>query len=204
PHAAFAVLFCLFVRGGFGFTTRYTYDFLPMIALVGVQLALALQLGERRLARDFLAVGLVFGAVMRFHPDTIPNQHPYTMPWAKLEERDAEWIKMNGDPEPQLPSRIDCGGPVVAGWPLENGLGLMSTCEIGPFTNLYLGVPQKEGDYQLRFKVDRPMAPVLRVYFNGRTYEAHLEGSEYVVPVKLDFHRLYTPIVALTVEWTRE
>jgi hypothetical protein len=40
---------------------------------------------------------------------------------------------------------------------------------------------------------------------NGRYYTAHLEqGGEYVAALHLDYRKLYSPAVMVTVEWTRD
>jgi hypothetical protein len=82
-------------------------------------------------------------------------------------------------------------------------MGWAPNCAVGVVTSVYLGVPANpKSKYKLRFEVDRPVAPTLAVYVNGRNYVAQLHGNAYEAEVDVNFRRLRSPVVMTAVEWS--
>jgi hypothetical protein len=102
-----------------------------------------------------------------------------------------------------VPSRLSCGDRLRA--PINNGLGWKEECRVATFTNVYLGVPRKDGDrYALRLRTDGMTAPSVKVYVNGTIYTAERCGDEYVADVVIRYEALTSPVVVATVLWTRD
>jgi hypothetical protein len=76
------------------------------------------------------------------------------------------------------------------------------------FTNAYLGVPPPEPSrqsdaYRLRAKTERIAAPALRIYVNGNYYVSRRVDDGYEADVTIPYRALGSPIVVVTVQWTR-
>jgi hypothetical protein len=159
--------------------------------------------------RHGLALALVFYSVVAIAQDVgpaLPTIGAYDA--AAMAKIEADERSKASAEQPMLPSRLVCGEPLPT-WPRANGKGWGSwagQCDVDTITNVYLGVRKRADDhYKLRFRTDRPVADSLRVYVNGRYYTAHLEpGGEYVAELRLDYRKLYSPAVMVTVEWTRD
>jgi hypothetical protein len=65
-------------------------------------------------------------------------------------------------------------------------------------------VPAKTGDaYELSFDAEGVTAPSVRVYVNGRYYNARRDGGTFRTKVEIPYERLNSPVVVATVQWTR-
>ena len=105
-----------------------------------------------------------------------------------------EFASSRWNADPPHASRIECGDHVL--WPWRGGAGWGETCGVDTFTNLYLGVPAKSaGKYSLRIRTEGMSASCLRVYANGRFYEASKTPDGYGADVFIDYDRLSTPAV---------
>ncbi len=201
PHGALLGLFGTFVIAGIGFSYRYVGDLWPAVGAAATLLAAHVRLLERPVARGVVAllgVTTTMGLVLH---DSIPHQRIEVLDRPAAEALATEAAAIARTPQPALPARIACGDPLPS-WPVGDGLGLDRGCSVGTFTNLYLGVPPNPAGHALRFRVDRPGAPSVRVFVDGRLYVARREGDAYVTPLRVDDRRLFTPVVVVTIEWT--
>jgi hypothetical protein len=110
-------------------------------------------------------------------------------------------------PEDHLASRLGLLSPSVRNpsTPYNNRLGWREGCRVATFTNVYLGVPRKEGDrYRLRMRTEGMAAPTVKVYLNGSYYTAEKRGDDYEADVLIRYGALTSPIVVATVLWARE
>jgi hypothetical protein len=204
PQAMFAALFLAFAKSAVGFTYRYAGDFWPLVVLVLVQLAPAARLDERPRLGLSLALLFTFYSAVTYIQDIEPALGSIAaVDGAQVAAIDEEHWRIPSEAEPTLPTRVACGEPLPS-WPRANGKGWGRGCEVDTVTNLFLGVRKRtDSVYHLRFKVDHPISRSLRVYVNGKYYDAHLnEDGEYVTEVVIKFARLHSPGVMVTVEWT--
>jgi hypothetical protein len=209
PHVVFVMLFFPYAYWGVGFAWRYVGDFWPLVFLILVQLVPSIGLDRPRFVRYGVGLSLVLYSVVAIVQDVAPALPTIgTYDAAAMAKIDADVQSKSAILQPMLPSRLVCGEPLPL-WPRANGRGWGSwpgQCDVDTITNVYLGVRKRADDYyKLRFRTDRPVAESLRVYVNGRYYTAHLEpGGEYVAELHLDYRKLYSPAVMVTVEWTHD
>jgi hypothetical protein len=204
PHAVFVAMFFAYARAGAGFSYRYTGDFWPLVFLVLVQVASFARFDRRSVARSGLALAFVFCAATVFVQKIDPTVKSIeAIDEGPLAELDADYLRTISTEQPELPRRLVCGES-IPNWPRANGKGWGRMCEVDTFTNVYLGVRKRTDTfYKLRFKTDHPLAESLKVYVNGRYYSAHLEpDGEYLAEFNLDYKKLYSPAVMVTVSWT--
>jgi hypothetical protein len=205
PYLAFALLFLAFVDRGMGFVWRYAGDFWPLVVLVAVRYALWLPAAARRTVFGWPATLLLAGlSVLGFAEHVGPERET-------IRTLDADGEAMREMPQrfqlarhgedPVFPSRVHCHEAIP--WPYDGGAGWDADCGVDTFTNVYLGVPPKtDAHYELRLHTAGMAAPSLRVYVNGRFYEARLDDGVYRAQVEIDYAALTTPTVMATVEWT--
>ncbi len=204
PYLAMALLFASYVNGVSTFAWRYVGDFWPVIVLACVQYVDTLPASANRFFGPRSALALASLSVATCVRHVVPNPHsiePLTSEDAR--GMSSRFVASRWSTDPPLPSRIQCGAVPLL--PFENGYGWDPACSVDTFTNVYLGVPVKEGGaYVLRFDAPGMTSPSLRVYANGRLYTARRDGDTYSTELELRRERLTTPAVMVTVEWTRE
>jgi hypothetical protein len=210
------------VRRGEGFAWRYEADFWTLVVLVAVGYVRTLPPEalrvDTRTAKLFFWVGFV--ALCRY---LVPWQWSSGGPhdegraevlWprdgAAMEEhfRASRW-----GTDPSLPSRLACetrphglpyedGSPDV---PYDDGAGWNDGCAVSPVTNVYLGIPRKEGNrYELRFRTEGLAAREVKVYLDGSYYTARRGGGDgdFSADVTLDARAFHSPVVVAAVQWT--
>lgn len=203
PFATFAFMFYEFVNGP-GFAWRYSGDFWPALALIGVHYVRTLPassadfLGLRlALVLGFLSYGSM-GKDIRTAVTSIDKLDD-----GAVKNLENDFKRSFESVDPPMPSQLQCGH--VPWWPYHNGHGWNSNCTTDTFTNVFLGVPKKSGrDYQVRFETEGMQGRTLRLYVNGRVYTARREGDRYIADVRIDYAKLHMPTVMATIEWTRE
>ena len=205
PHATFILVFGAYVTAGAGMSWRYGGDLWPAIVLIAIQISRRCRFERWDTARPILASAFVLYSFVAFVAEVRPSLPSIdVMSAARMIGVEEERRRGATLEQPAIPSRLACGD-ALAPWPYANGAGWLARCEVNMITNLYLGVPKKPGTaYQLRFRTDRPLTPSLQVFINGKIYKATRGGEEYVVSFDLDYRKLYTPAVLVTVEWTKE
>jgi hypothetical protein len=202
-QAAFAMLFVAYVRRGDGFAWRYQGDFWPLVVLNAVIYADDLPAAAPRVTARRMGTILLWLGVAAMARYWVPWEWTYRA--NVLGGRDvtemgedfaqARWSK----PEP-LPTKLSCADRPLL--PFHNGLGWRRDCSVNTFTNLYLGVPQKaDGRYTLTLRAQDMTAESVRVYLNGRFYDARRNGASYEAQVVIDYGVLHEPAVMLTVHW---
>lgn len=109
---------------------------------------------------------------------------------------------------PRIPAARAC--PVDAQPHIElDGHGWNPDCSTWAITSLMLGVPErpsrKDGRYQVVIETgySNPLPRPVQIYVNGKTYKTELSGPMLVMPLELDFAKLYSPVVAVSVQWLR-
>jgi hypothetical protein len=204
PFLGMALLFASYVHGVSTFAWRYVGDFWPLIVLACVQFVRVLPPGANRLGGRRAAAALaLLGALtcVRHVLPNLPTIKPLTPGDARL--MSTQFTTSRWAPDPPMPSRLECGA--VNDLPYENGYGWDPACKVDTFTNVYLGVPAKEGAaYVLRFVASDVDSPTLRVYANGGLYTAHRQGEAYTAELEIHRDALAGPAVMITVEWTRD
>jgi hypothetical protein len=202
PHALMAILFVMFVRRGMGFAWRYAADFWPAILLACVQSVAARPAALTRapaalLAKVMCGYGLFVFLTLLF-PAPVPEIVPSSETAAMLRRFEgSRWGK--DDP---LPSTLSCGDSLAPIF--QNGLGWKAGCTVDTFTNVLLAVTPKEGDhYQIRARTEGMTASTVRVYVNGTIYTARKVNNSYDADVSVPYAALGSPVVVVTVEWTR-
>lgn len=203
PYGCLALVFGSYVWAGAGFAWRYVGDFWPFVVLAAVQYvrflprAAAPLLGLRLAVVLWVTASVVYArtvpealrTVQTFDPARIPGQ------WA-------DFVARRDTPDAPMAASLECGR--VPGSPFHNGEGWSSACTVDTFTNVYLGVPVKSDDhYQIRFKTQGMASDKLRVYVNGRIYDALRGGDVYSAEVTIPQSRLASRNVMITVEWVR-
>jgi hypothetical protein len=106
--------------------------------------------------------------------------------------------------DPPVPSRLSCEER-PAGVPFGNGVGWSDGCAVSTVTNVYLGIPRKDGDrYELRFRAEGLAASELEVFLDGRHFTARRTDAEgdFAAPVTLDARAFHSPVVVAAVQWT--
>ena len=227
PLAAIVVLFAAFVRRGEGFSWRYQADFWPLVVLAAVGYVrtlptLALRV-DARTAKLFFWVGFV--ALCRY---LVPWQWSSGGPhgqgraevlWpresvAAMEDRfqASRW----GTDEP-VPSRLACEtrphsfthSDGTCDPYCDDGAGWGEGCSVSAVTNVYLGIPRKEGSsYELRFHTEGLAAREVKVYLDGSYYMARRTGgdadgpADFTADVTLDARAFHAPVVVAAVQWT--
>ena len=205
PIGVFVGMFLVYVWAGGGFMWRYAADFWPAIALACVQYVRFL---PTRLATRMLGIPLAMvlaGVAWSQYKGEI---EPSTPTIETLDELSAahmwdDFTNSRYEQDTTLPTHVKCGA--VPSWPWHNGQGWGGDCSVNTFSNLYIGVPSKDGDqYQLRFTTQGATWPTLRVYVNGRIVTAYRVGDGYFADVKIPQSKLNSVIVMVTVEWVRD
>ena len=204
PYAALLFVFANFVHAGAGFAWRYDGDFWPYVFIAVVQYVHRLPRGANRylgwpLALVFTGCSAIgyYGHVERALPtlEIVDDRSAATM-WDQFTNS-----RYTGDGP--LPARISCGDSMS--WPLNNGLGWYGGCAVDTFTNVYLGVRSKNEDhYVLKFDVAGAAPSTIDVYVNGRVYGARRSGDTYRADVPIHFPALTSPIVMVTIEWSKD
>jgi hypothetical protein len=217
PYAAMVALFAVFVRRGEGFAWRYVGDFWPLILLAVVQ--------------HVHAGGVTAGAGAGVKPLGVRTAHfLFWGGFAALAHLLVPWQWSSGAPgggsraeyvpaseagamevryrashagvDASWPSHRTCGEPLGPA-PFDDGMGWKPSCAVGSITNVYLGVARKTGDrYALRMRTSGVAAPSLKVYVNGRVYQAQRIDGGYEADVDLRYAALTSPIVEATVLWS--
>jgi hypothetical protein len=179
-------------------------DFWPLIALATVQAVGALRRQAGRFLVPPAALAILVCAVftfLRHVPSPVGG-----LEIVHIADAGSMWndfARSRWSTDPPLPSRISCGDRLEG--PYENGLGWTPLCDVGQMTNVYLGVPEGSGDErELRFDAPGATASMLRVYVNGRIYEARRVGELYSARVHIHRQDLFSPVVMVTNEWTRD
>jgi hypothetical protein len=203
PFAALAVIFASYVRAP-GFAWRYCGDFWPLLALVGAHYVHALPRAANRFLGLRLALVLLVCTVGGFRRYVTPSLPTIEMLDASGERALAsDFLRARYDTGLSSPARVECGR--VPRWPYQNGLGWNADCSVDTFTNFFVGVSATaDGAHEVRFETEGMSAPALRLYLNGRIYEAARDGERYVAHVRLDPAALHTPTVMGTIEWASE
>jgi hypothetical protein len=205
PYALCAVLFAAFVRRGMGFAWRYAFDFWPAVVVGCVQ---AVRVGSPvlpktprfRLAKILFWYG--FSVYVSFLLPWLWQPVPEIVPTSATPEMAARFAASMTQTDAPLPSRVACGDKLAPIF--QNGLGWRPDCHVDTFTNLLLGVPPKaDGSYLLRAHTEGMPAETLRVYLNGTIYVARKTAEGYEAEVHIPYAALGSPIVVVTVEWTR-
>jgi hypothetical protein len=207
PYATFAALIVAYAHNALGFAWRYVGDFWPLVVLACVHYVRSLpRAADRVLGIPLAAVlGISSAAVyvrsvtpalssIKLVDPRDPDRQPMAI-WDAYEKSQAPADKA-------LQPRLECGDEVD--WPFHNGEGWKPGCQVQSFTNLYLGVPGKSRDdhYRLQFRTKDMPQNTVRVYLNGRIYQAHRNGDTFVVDARIHYDDLASPIVMATIEWT--
>jgi hypothetical protein len=205
PLGAFALLFVMFVRAGAGIAWRYAGDLWPAIFLSAVLHVESSPPGSLLRVQPRLAAMLFgFGALLYLR---------YLVPWewstranivpagrAALVARD---FAESWPADSPIAHRLDCGAKPTR--PYHNGFGWLDGCRVDTFTQVYLGVVPKGGvdRYRLHMRAEGFAAESVRVHLNGGYYTATKVDGGYDAAVEIPYGRLTSPIVMVTVEWTR-
>jgi hypothetical protein len=203
PIGALAVLIVGYARG----TTvawRYAGDFWPLIVLACVQTVRTGWAGAERLFAPPLSIAVLALAILTFArhvPSTLGGlEIVHTRDAAGMWE---EFARTRWATDAPMATRLECGDRLPDLY--ESGYGWTPFCEVGEVTNVYLGVPDGVGDERvLRFDAPGATAPTLRVSVNGRIYSALRAGETYAARVRIRRQELFTPVVMVTIEWTRQ
>jgi hypothetical protein len=206
PYAAMAMLFAAYVRQGWGFNWRYEGDFWPLIILAAVQYVHTLPPERvRPLTGRTVAIFLVGGAILlgRFLVPWEWDVRADIVPTREAARMEADFLASHAGVDAPLPSKLSCGDRMDG--PYKNGVGWRDGCRVATFTNVYLGVPRKDGDhYVLRMRTEGMPMQAAQVYVNGKIYTAEKRGDAYEADVVIRYERLSSPIVIATVLWTRD
>jgi hypothetical protein len=169
------------------------------------QLAPAARLESRKAARTWIGAALAAFAAVYVVQRVVPALGSLdTADAARVAAADVEYLRVESASQPPMPSTVTCGQPLPP-WPRGQAKGWNPGCTVDTVTNVYLGVPPRDdGTYELRFKTDGQPSPSLRVSVNGSYYTARAEPDGYAVTIHVDNKRLYTPVVMVAIEWTRQ
>jgi hypothetical protein len=204
PHVGIALVFLAYVYAGAGFAWRYVADFWPLFVLVGVQYVRRLPRSADGVLGWPLAPVMLLGAMGCYHHSTEPwKPIVKTLEESEVPHMWDDFSNWRWATDKPMPSTIKCGE--VPEWPWRNGRGWNAGCLVDTYSDVFVGVPQKDDDrYVFRFKTEAIYAPMLRVYVNGRIYTAYpVGGGIYAADVKLHYRSMHSPIVLTTIEWTR-
>lgn len=204
PLLAMAAMFVSYVRAGAPVAWRYAADFWPLIVLAVVQTAETIHGRAERLFAPPVGVGALVLAVFTFLRHVVPSVGGLEiLPASDAARLWDDFSRSRWSRDPAMPSRISCGDAPTL--PYENGFGWTPFCEVGEVTNVYLGVPEESGDDRvLRFDAPGSTRPTLRVFVNGTIYEASRTGTVYSAHVHVATAALHSPVVMVTIEWTRD
>lgn len=223
PLAAIAVLLAAFVRRAEGFAWRYEADFWTLIVLAAVGYVRTLPPAalriDARTAKLFFWVGFV--ALCRY---LVPWQWSSGGPhgegraevlWPRESAAmDQEFRASRWGTDPPIPSHLACetrphGLPYEDGTsdvPYDDGAGWEEGCAVAPVTNVYLGIPRKEGSaYELRFRTEGLAASEVKVYLDGSYTTARRTADDgvFAAGVTLDARAFHSPVVVAAVQWTQ-
>lgn len=201
PYACMLAMFGAYVWAGAGFAWRYAGDFWPAFVLAGVQYVRALPRAASPLLGVRMALVLSACSYATFVQTVEPSLSTLeTVDPTRVPKLWSDFSTALDATDPAMPSEVECGK--VPGWPLHNGDGWASNCSVNTFTNVYVGVPSKQGDdYRFVFRTTGVAGDELRVYVNGRIYRAHRTSDGYEADVAIPRRRLVSPIVMATIEW---
>jgi hypothetical protein len=204
PFAAMALLFVEFVAAHAGFAWRYAADFMPLIAIACVQYVRALPASANRFLGARLAALLATLGVLAYARHVLPARETIeTAGPRELATMERDFLASRWGTDAPMPSRLTCDAPPDG--PYENGAGWAPDCTVDTFTNVYLALPEKaDGRSTLRMEAPGMAAETLRVYVDGRIYQARREGDAYRAELDLRRDAMHSPVVMATVEWTRE
>lgn len=210
PYAAMGMLFCTFVARGDGFAWRYVGDFWTLIVLATVQYVYtvpskSLVPFDRRMTKIMFWAGFAFLA--RFLVPWEWNTRPDTVDQDQTAKMAEQFHAARWETEGPLPTRLSCDHLPDPEVPYHNGLGWKPGCGVGTYTEVYLGVPAKQDDhYTVRFTTEGFSQPTLQVNVNGRVVTAHrvADANAYEAETSIHYPALASPIVMVTVLWTRE
>ena len=203
PYVGIALVFAGYVYGGTGFTWRYIADFWPFFVLVGVQYVRRLPPSRHEFLGWPLAAVMLAGAVVCYRHDIVPwKPIVKTLDRSEVPKMWDDFSNFRWGMDRPMPTMIKCGQ--VPDWPWRNGRGWNSGCQVDTYSDVFVGVPQKDDDrYVFRFKTEGIGSPSLPVYVNGRIYTARRVGPDtFVADVRLHYRSLHSPIVLTTIEWT--
>jgi len=205
PHVGIVLIFAAYVYAGAGFAWRYIADFWPMFVLVAVQYVRRLPAGRGTALLGWpMAAAMFVGAVGCYHHAVEPwKSIVKTLDKTDVAKMWDDFSNFRWGTDRTMPTTIKCGQ--VPDWPWRNGRGWGSGCQIDTYSDVFVGVPQKDDDhYVFRFKTEGITSPSLRVYVNGRVYTALRVGADtFAADIKLRYRWLNSPIVLTTIEWTR-
>lgn len=207
PFLAFGAIFFAFAREVLGYIWRYADDLWPLVVLACVQYVRTLPTRADRALLGY-PLAAVLGAtslviyVREIEParstiELVDQRDPVATPLAIWDR----YVISRDEKDAPLPSAYTCGEAKRP--PFDNGLGWLTDCGVLTMTNLFLHVPEERADdhYRLRFETSGMSAPALRVYVNGRFFEAYRSGDEYVADVAIHYPALSSPSVMVTIEW---
>ncbi|MHB8595158.1 MAG: hypothetical protein ACYDB3_12675, partial [Acidimicrobiales bacterium] len=204
PSLALGALFGAYAIVVGGFAWRYAGDFWPLMILAGVQYfrflpKATMPLFGTRMA--FLFLGAAFATYTRFIEPSIDAMETLD-PNAEKGMWD-DFTNSRYSEDKTFSSVLKCESH--PDFPYHNGQGWKSGCAVDTFTNVYIGVPEKQDDhYVFSFKTEGFTPPTLRVYVNGRIYVAQRTPDGYAAVVSIHFDRLSSPTVLATIEWVRD
>ena len=211
PYAALLALFVSYAMNAMGFVWRYAFDFWPLIVLAVVLSVARWEPSRRRRVFGWpLALAFAVLGAVGFQRHVLPEwSSVWIMPTWSVEAREMpeRFREARWGQERAFLSRVRSYDSFPHTW--GGARGWMSNGVVDTFTNLYLGVPRAKAGarYELRLHTEGFDMPSLRVFVNGRVYEAHLsrggDGDIYETPVDIDYAALTTPTVLTTIEWTR-
>jgi len=204
PFGAMALLFLEYALACAGFAWRYVADFWPLVLIACVQGFRALPASANRLLGLRLALVVGLGAAGTYERHVRPARETLEILGDReLARTEEDYRRSRWGTDWPMPSRLVCSEPPDG--PYQNGAGWRPDCGVDTFTNVYLGVPEKaDGRYALRMEAPGMTAGTLRVYVDGRIYEARRDEDTYRAVLDLDRSALHSPAVVATVEWTRE
>lgn len=204
PFAGMALLFVAYVRAWPGFAWRYAADFWPLLLIAVVQAFRSLPASANRWLGVPLALVLAGCGAGTFWRHVEPARESIeTLDARGVANLEHDFQRSRWGTDWPLPSRLACDEPIDG--PYQNGAGWGFGCSVDTFTNVYLGVPESpDSAYALRIETSGMQPETLRVFVDGRVYEAHRDGDAYSAPLELDRASLHSPVVVVTVEWTRE
>lgn len=201
PHVGLVLIFGAYVHGSEGFAWRYAFDFLPLFVAVGVQYVRRMPPSGSSALGWPLAAAMLTGAIVCYHHAVEPwKRIVKTLRPSEVATMWDDFLNYRWSTDRPMASDIKCGQ--VPSWPWRNGRGWGGGCQIDTFTDVFVGVPQKDDDsYVFQFKTQGITVDSLRVYVNGSYYTAHRVGDTFAAVVHLHYPSLHSPIVLTTIEW---
>lgn len=205
PHLLFAALFAVYVRNVGGFCWRYADDFTPLVVLACVQYVRFLPSDIAHRVLGFRLALMFAGASAANYLHDIEPRIPMIETLDKFAQKGMwdDFTNSRYSQDRPYSNKLKCESH--PDFPYHNGQGWRSGCVVDTFTNVYIGVPDKGDDhYRLQLTTEGFSSPTLRVFVNGRIYEARRTADGYVADVSIHYGRLSSPVVIATVEWTRD